>query len=213
MIVCSWTIADSRNRLYHQINCSERKEEEDSGGLLQSLRRTADIVTSWSLFKFRPPGIQRGSKAAAFRVACTPRAKRLHNTRASWRTSYANFARDICARFTTNAHHIRESDANVACTCRTRNAQQGMCLLDPSVISRITFMSLWIPRKRISIFFELRTYVFANPFCEMHSPTEHPLTFWSQSHNQNSTLLKQKPAPHSTRWRFDLNHTTRTQPT
>jgi hypothetical protein len=28
--------------------------------------------------------------------------------------------------------HIRESDANVARTCRTRSAQQGMLLLDPS---------------------------------------------------------------------------------
>jgi hypothetical protein len=41
--------------------------------------------------------------------------------------------RDICARFTPDARHIRESDENVARTCRARSAQQVMLLLDPSV--------------------------------------------------------------------------------
>jgi hypothetical protein len=43
--------------------------------------------------------------------------------------------RHIHAGFTLDARHIRESDANVACTCRARIAQQEM-LLDPSVYSQ-----------------------------------------------------------------------------
>jgi hypothetical protein len=38
-----------------------------------------------------------------------------------------------CAWFTPDARHIRESDANVARTCRARSAQQGMLLFDPSL--------------------------------------------------------------------------------
>jgi hypothetical protein len=47
-------------------------------------------------------------------------------TRATWRTSYANFA-NICVTSAPDSRriHIRESDANVARTCRARSAQQG----------------------------------------------------------------------------------------
>jgi hypothetical protein len=41
--------------------------------------------------------------------------------------------RQIHDGFTPDARHIRESDANVAGTCHTRSAQQGMLPLDPSV--------------------------------------------------------------------------------
>jgi hypothetical protein len=40
----------------------------------------------------------------------------------------------MCAGFTQDARHIHESDANVARTCRAKSAQQGMLLLDPSVL-------------------------------------------------------------------------------
>jgi hypothetical protein len=52
--------------------------------------------------------------------------KKKTNSRVNWLIDVT------CTRF-THARHIRESDANVACTCCARSAQQGMLLLDPSV--------------------------------------------------------------------------------
>jgi hypothetical protein len=52
---------------------------------------------------------------------------------------HENLVRQIHAGFTSDARHIRESDANVACTCR---AQQGMLLLDPSVYSLFRIYSV-----------------------------------------------------------------------
>jgi hypothetical protein len=57
-------------------------------------------------------------------------------TKILWQKSHKNLIEwtglDICV-FTLDARHIRESDANVACICRARSAQQVMLLLDPSV--------------------------------------------------------------------------------
>jgi hypothetical protein len=62
-------------------------------------------------------------------------AQHLHDTREPESTSYANFVRNICVtyapcRFTPDARHIHESDANVACTCRaTRDVTFGpLCI-------------------------------------------------------------------------------------
>jgi hypothetical protein len=48
----------------------------------------------------------------------------------------ARFSLDFCLASVTVLLHIRESDENVACTCRARSAQQGLLhvLLDPSVL-------------------------------------------------------------------------------
>jgi hypothetical protein len=47
-------------------------------------------------------------------------------TRATWRTSYANLARNICVTYAPYSRRMRAH-------CRTRSAQQGMLPLDPSV--------------------------------------------------------------------------------
>jgi hypothetical protein len=81
-------------------------------------------------------------------------------TRAKWCTSYANLRVTFawCTRATQRAswlmrlihagsvRHIRESDANVARTCRARSAQQGMLLLDSSAAPGCPFITVYIPR-------------------------------------------------------------------
>jgi hypothetical protein len=60
-------------------------------------------------------------------------AQHLHDTRATWRTSCANFARSICVTYARDSRQIRVTSTNRRkCTCRAL-AQQGMLLLDPSV--------------------------------------------------------------------------------
>jgi hypothetical protein len=77
--------------------------------------------------------LQRGPKVTSF-VARGRCAQHLRDTRATWRTSYANVVRYICVTYAPGSRRVtplRESDANVARTCRARSAQQGTLLLNP----------------------------------------------------------------------------------
>jgi hypothetical protein len=86
------------------------------------------LYFSWS-FPNATQQLYRGNKTVDGRCM-----HHLHDTRATWRTSYANSARSICvtcARFTPDTRHIRESANVVARTCRARSAQQGYYFWTP----------------------------------------------------------------------------------
>jgi hypothetical protein len=60
--------------------------------------------------------IQRGSKVTSL-VARSSRgrcAQHLHDTRTTWRTSYANFARNICVTYAPDSRRMRVTSANPA---------------------------------------------------------------------------------------------------
>jgi hypothetical protein len=80
---------------------------------------------------FLTPGvtIQRSPKGTSLIVRSSRGrcARHLHDTRATWRTSYANFARNICVTYAPDSRRMRVTSA-IARTCRTMSAQQGMFL-------------------------------------------------------------------------------------
>jgi hypothetical protein len=82
-----------------------------------------------------PDSLQSGADRSKSDISCCAArcAQIWHDTRPVMHIAYANFARNICVTCSRFTRHIRESDANVARTCRTRSAQQGMLLLDPTV--------------------------------------------------------------------------------
>jgi hypothetical protein len=50
----------------------------------------------------------------------------------AWRTSYANYARNICVTYAPDSRRMRVTSANLKQMLRAPVAQQGMLLLDPS---------------------------------------------------------------------------------
>jgi hypothetical protein len=61
-----------------------------------------------------------------------------HRTRISARNIVCVTMRQI------HASYIRESDTNVARTCRTRSAQQGMLPMDPSLYAQYIYLMSYV---------------------------------------------------------------------
>jgi hypothetical protein len=111
-------------------------------------------------------------------LLCAPRSAQLTwCTRVTWRTSYANCARNICATYMRQIHarchagcarHIRESDANVA---RTRNVTSGpLCKerwTQSMPLGKLNSNSYWLLAQKWSLllFCKLGIIVTKTPGC------------------------------------------------
>jgi hypothetical protein len=89
----------------------------------QELALTGLLIGKWHVC-----GLQRGPKVTGARNICIGCAD-------VTRASGAYFTQMSRAKFAYDVRHVaRVHNANVARTCRARSAQQGMLLLDPSII-------------------------------------------------------------------------------
>jgi hypothetical protein len=79
-------------------------------------RRDDVSVARASLLQWRIGNIQRGPKVTSL-VARQVRATFAWCTRATWRTSYANFARNICVTYAPDSRRMRASHPRIRRKC------------------------------------------------------------------------------------------------